>query len=83
LRAGGAGAWRTFVARIGALSLPGRGFGFAEPVDANGRVFCAAAKQAATLAFVQDGEFDFIPARAELCECPVKGVFDGFAACFC
>jgi hypothetical protein len=53
-----------------------------DPFDAHHGVLAAAAKEAATLAFVKYDEFDFVPACAELCERLVKGVFDGFAACF-
>jgi hypothetical protein len=50
--------------------------------DTDHSVAGAAAKEAAAAAFVQYDELHFVPAGAELGEGPVKGVFDGFAACF-
>ena len=52
------------------------------PIDPDRGITRAPAEEAATPPFVQDNELNFFSARAELFQCPVKGVFDGFAACF-
>jgi hypothetical protein len=74
-----AGPWDACIRRAGwrrGALRPGYTF------DAHHGILAAAAKEAAALAFVKYDEFDFVPACAELFERLVKGVFDGFAACF-
>jgi hypothetical protein len=74
LAAGNAGiGWRRRCG--GALAAGKKG-------DADNGVAAAATEEAAALAFVEDDEFDVVPVGAEGAERPVKGVFDGFAACF-
>ncbi len=56
--------------------------GVGHAFDANNRIFCATAKKAAAFAFVENDEFDLISVGTEFGERLIKGVFDGFAACF-
>jgi hypothetical protein len=70
---------------VGDAGIHGSGLSFREglfeALNTHSR-FAGANAQEAALPFVEHDELDFVPAGAETGQRLVKGVFDGFAACF-
>jgi hypothetical protein len=69
-------------ARIGRAGWGRSSASTGEASDADYRVLCAAAKEAAAFSFIEHDELDLFEASSKFGERLVTGVFDGFAVCF-